>query len=129
MQKIGFIVSFYFFWKRLSFDNFLVISRMATSAPASSKLYLIILLLFSSKLLISVINKFHFSTSIVSFSVVRPSFQKLISSFINALQDKISSKCTTSQGPTRYRSLLICLYCENPCTVESLLNLLVSINS
>ena len=129
MQKIGFVISFQFFWKCLSFDNFLAISRMAASASASSKRYLIISLLFSSKLLISAINKFHFLTSVVSFSIVRPSFQNLISSFINVLQDKIPSKYVTSQGPTRHRSLLICLYCENLCSIESLLNLLVSINS
>ena len=129
MQKIGFVISFQFFWKCFSFDNFSVISPTATSTSASSKLYLIILALVSSKLLISAINKFRFSTSIVSFSAARPCFQKLISSFINALQDKILSKCMTSQGPTRHRLLLICLYCENLCPIESLLNLLVTINS
>ena len=128
MQKIGFIISFQFFWKCLSFDNFLAISLMAASASASSKRYLIISLLFSSKLLISAINKFHFSTSIVSFSAVRPSFQKLVFSFINALQDKISSKCMTSHGPTRHWSLLICLFFENIRTIKSLLNILISIN-
>ena len=130
MQKIGFIIiSFEFFWKCLSFDNFLAISRIVTSAPASSKLYLITSLFFSSKFSISAINKFHFSTSIVSFSAVRPSFQKLTSSSINALQDKIPSKSMTSQGPTRHWSLLICLCCENLCSTESVLNLLVIINS
>ena len=34
----------------------------------------------------------------------------------------------TSQGPTRHRSLLIHLHCENFRSIESLRNLLVNIN-
>ena len=64
-------------WYSDIFDNFLGIyqaSVVPASAPALSKLYSTILLLFSSKLLLSTLNKFCFSPSTVSLSAVRPSF-------------------------------------------------------
>ena len=86
------------------FDNFLAIYpsiAVATSALTLSKLHSIISRLLSSKLLIRALNKFRFSTSVVSFSVLRPSFQKLICPFINALLDKIPFEFITFQGPLK----------------------------
>ena len=79
-------------------------------------------LLFSSKLLISALNIYIY----ISFFTFK---RIVLSPFCQSPEVKIPSEFMNSQGPTGNRPSLICLYCVNLCSVRSLWNILVRINS